>query len=149
MGKKTEYIDDGFVPFVVDDDTGTVYVDPDGSELRMESDEEVVVPGGEQPPRQVREFIERETDLDPVHERKRWVEEYRLGVGDDVYVAGQVDPDGAPDGSVAVGDGARAPKFFVSDEPGHDLAAQVRTEALFRFLVAGVLFAFAAFLYFS
>lgn len=150
MGRKPEYSDYDYAPsFVVEDDTGTAYVEPDGSSLRMELREKVTVPGGEEPPPNVREFIERETDLDPVHRRKRWVEEYRLPIGDPVYVAGQADPGAAPDGSAttAIGDGLKTPTFFISDDPDHDLETQLWGGALVSFIAAAVLFAAAYMVY--
>lgn len=149
MGDATEYRDEDVVPFVVDDETATAYVDPEGAEVRMSGQEEVTVEEGERPPEHIAAFIEEETDLDVVRNKKRWFREYRIAAGDEVYVAGTADLDGVTDGdhgaTVAV-DGDGAPRFFVSDDPDHGLDAQLLREVLVSFLAAALLFGVAAWL---
>lgn len=149
MGEVTEYWEDASVPFVVDDGTATAYVDPDGAEIKLSVQMEVTVEGGDEPPERIRAFLERETEMDTVHSRKRWFREHRIEAGDDVHVAGVADLDAVPDdvdeATVAlVGDGAT--RFFVSDEPSHGLRDQLLREAFTAFFGAAFLFGFAWFL---
>lgn len=147
MAETTRYADGEHVPFLVDDETGTAYVDPDGAELLLTSGDEVVVEGGEEPPAHVREFLDRETPLDAVDPRERRYKEVRIGVGDPVLVAGQADSDGAGDGATtAITERGDAPRFYVTDDPDHGLASRFVREALVYFLVAAILLAVAYFL---
>jgi hypothetical protein len=148
MGKTTKYIEDGYESFVVDDDTGVAYVDPDGADLLLTSGDEVTVEGGEEPPAYVREFLDRETDLDPVHRRTRRYKEVRIGVGDPVLVAGQASPDGIGDRgtTTAITERGDGPRFYVTDDPGHGLGRRLLNEAFVFFLIAAILFTVAYFL---
>lgn len=143
----TEHSDKEFGPFLVDDGTGTAYVDPSNADLVLTSGDEFEVEGGEDPPAFIREFLERETDVDPVGEYERRYEEHRLGVGEQVRVAGETDPDATPDleepVTAAIVDDGSAPKFLVTDDADLDLGSRMRQEALLYFLIAGVLFAFS------
>lgn len=153
MAYRTLYMDDGFGSFVVDDGTGTAYVDPTGADLVMESGDEVTVDGGEDPPARVREFLERETDVDPIGRRERRYTEVRVGVGDPVYVAGQADPrpvDGLEaSATTAITERGDAPRFYVTDDPDTGLGRRLLGEALTSFLMAGILLAIAYFLAFA
>lgn len=150
MTWSTRYLDDGYRPFVVDDDTGTAFVDPDGAELLLTSGDEVVVDAGEQPPAHVREFLDRETDLDPVDSRRRRYREVRIGVGDPVRVAGQADPDAARDldepTTTAITERGDAPRFYVTDDPDRSLGRNLVSEAFVAFLAAAILLSVAYFL---
>lgn len=149
MGKTTKYIEDGYESFVVDDDTGVAFVDPDGADLLLTSGDEVTVEGGEEPPAYVREFLDRETDLDPVHRRTRRYKEVRIGVGDPVLVAGQASPDAARDldgVATAITESGDAPRFYITDDPDHGLGRRLINEAFVFFLIAAILFTVAYFL---
>ncbi len=151
MTWSTRYVDDGYRPFVVDDDTGTAFVDPDGAELLLTSGDEVVVDAGEEPPAHVREFLARETDIDPVDSRRRRrYREVRIGVGDSVRVAGQADPDAVHDidepVTTAVTERGDAPRFYVTDDPDRSLGRNLLSEAFGSFLAAAILLGIAYFL---
>lgn len=90
-------------PFLVEDATGSVRVDPAGATLKFE--EQVVrVPGGEEPPETIAQYLRRSEEIDPQHEEtldlvvtelnvgndQRFVER-RLDVGESVYVYGDVE----------------------------------------------------------
>lgn len=150
MSWSTRYTDDGYRPFVVDDDTGTAFVDPDGADLLLTSGDEVVVDAGEEPPAHVREFLARETDFDPVDSRRRRYREVRIGVGDSVRVAGQADPDAAlgldEPATTAVTERGDAPRFYVTDDPDRGLGRNLVSEAFGSFLAAAILLGIAYFL---
>lgn len=59
-------IDDGMegTSFYLEDDTGSVLVDPRGADLRIEQDQLVHVDGGESPPPPIQQFIDRNERLD-------------------------------------------------------------------------------------
>lgn len=151
MTWSTRHSDDGYRPFVVDDDTGTALVDPDAADLLLTSSDEVVVDAGEEPPAHVREFLERETDLPIVDsKRRRRYKEVRIGVGDAVRVAGQADPDAAHDldesVTTAVTERGDAPRFYVTDDPDRSLGRNLLSEAFGSFLAAAILLGIAYFL---
>lgn len=164
MGERTLYMDDGVQAFVVNDGTGTAYVDPENAELVLTSGDEVTVDAGDEPPASVREFLDRETDVDPVSRRRRRYTEVRIGVGDPVLVAGQATPesaaglDGQADPGPAEGPGGRttttiteagdAQRFYVTDDTDKGLGRRLVEEALTSFLVASLLLAFAYYLLF-
>lgn len=77
---------DGSVPFVLEDDTGSVLVGSTGAKLGLDESEVVEVDRGQRPPRRVQEFT---GDEDPVDRRTRYVER-RLHGGDRVTVFGEV-----------------------------------------------------------
>ena len=152
MGRTTKYSDTEFEPFVLDDGTGTAYVDPSDADIVLSSGDEFVVAGGDQPPAFIREFLERETSVKPVGKRKRWYREYRVDVDGDVRVAGQTDTGTVPALDVpvttAVAEAGDAPKFVVTDDPDLGLGKRMLQEALIYFLIAGMLFVFAYFVLF-
>lgn len=96
-----------YEPFVVDDGTGEILVDPNGAMWSFE-DESWTVDGGEQPPSPIREFLEesdeaRDLLADVVHERDRRFQERRLDPGEEVYVYGSAKSgpaEGAPEHAV-------------------------------------------------
>lgn len=124
-------------------------VDPDGADLLLTSGEEVEVDANEEPPDHVREFLERETDLDPVSRRHRRYKEVRIGTGNSVLVAGQADPDGG-DRSVtaAITEKGDTPRFYVTDDPDTGLDRRLLQEAFVSFLAAGFRLAIAYWLLF-
>lgn len=150
-GETTKFAENDARPFVVDDGTGAAYVDPDGAEVLLTTDDEVSVPGGQEPPARVREFVERETDLDPVARRERHYEESRIDVGDTVYVTGSPDPDGAAgadaEATTALTDGPDVPRYYVSDDPEHGLSRRLLGEAFTAFLIAAILLGITYFVF--
>lgn len=151
MSWSERYVDDGARPFRVEDGTGTAYVDPDGSALLLTSGEEITVGAGEEPPARVREFLDRETNLEAVDSRRRRYKAVRIEPGDPVLVAGATDPDGADapadPATTAIGDGPDAPRFYATDDPDHGLGSRLVREILGYALAAAVLFASASYLY--
>lgn len=146
------YDDAAAEPFVVDDGTGTAYVDPSEADLQLNDDEDITVAGGEEPPAFVRDFLERETSVDPVSTQERQYTEARLDIDGEVRVAGQADPDAAASlqqpvttALTAAGD---APRFLVSDDPDLGLVRQLLKETLLYFFFAAVCFVVAYFLFF-
>lgn len=153
MAETTKYRDTDFMPFVLDDGTGTAYVDPAEADLLLTEDDEVTVDGGEEPPAFVKEFLARETSVDPVGRHERQYTEARLDVGGQVRVGGQADPDATPSleepattAVVAAGD---APKFLVSDDHDLGLGRRLLQEAFLYFLVAAIFLGIAYFLLFG
>lgn len=143
----TKYSDKEFGPFLVDDGTGTAYVDPENADLVLTSGDKYTVEGGEDPPPFISEFLERETDVDTVGRYERQYMEVRVDVDEQVRVAAETDPDSNVEIEepvmTAILDGGDAPKFLVTDDTDLDLGSRMRQEALVYFLIAGVLFAFS------
>ncbi len=88
------------VPFHLEDDTGSVLVDPRGASLNLAGEMDYKVEGGETPPARIQEFILDDPDLDSEDETydlgvvelaagndRRYVER-RLDVGSSVHVVG-------------------------------------------------------------
>lgn len=152
MSYLTKYRDQEFGPFVVDDRTGTAYVDPEHADLVLSSGDEFAVDGGEDPPPFVREFVDRETDVDPVGRYRRRYKEYRIDVDEEVRVAGQTDPDAvrALDEPVTtvVSEAGAAPKFFVTDDADLGLGKRMLQETLVYFLAGAILLAISYFIVF-
>ncbi|WP_284011003.1 hypothetical protein [Haloarcula pelagica] len=152
MGRNTKYSATEFEPFVLDDGTGTAYIEPSDADVVLTSGDEFEVEGGDHPPAFIGEFLDRETSVQPVASRKRWYREYRIDADGAVRVAGHagVDAASAPDEAVttAVVDAGDAPKFVVTDDPDLGLGKRMRQEALGNFLVGGILLVFAYFLLF-
>lgn len=148
----TKHREKEFGPFLVDDDTGTAYVDPANADVVLTTGDEYNVEGGEEPPAFIREYLKRETDVDTVGQYKRRYKEYRLDVDEQVRVAGETDPDGTPDlaepVTTAILDDGEAPKFLVTDDIELDLGSRMRQEAFLNFLIAAVLFAFSFMFYY-
>lgn len=143
----TKYSDKEFGPFLVDDGTGTAYVDPENADLVLTSGDKYTVEGGEDPPPFISEFLERETDVDTVGRYEREYEEVRVDLDEQVRVAAETDPDSNVEIEepvmTAILDAGDAPKFLVTDDTDLDLGSRMRQEALVYFLIAGVLFAFS------
>lgn len=90
----------GIVPFRLDDGSGSVLVEPTGSDLRLERDDRIEVDGGTAPPPKVQEYIERTEDVECENETldlrvielatgsdRRYVEK-RLDAGAEAHVLG-------------------------------------------------------------
>lgn len=90
-------------PFLVEDETGTVRVDPTGATLEFEP-ETVKVPAGEEPPDTIAQYLRETEAVDPQHDKtvnlvvtelntgndQRFIER-RLDIGESVYVYGDVE----------------------------------------------------------
>lgn len=90
-------------PFLVEDATGSVRVDPAGATLEFE-EQEVRVPGGEEPPETIAQYLRRSEEIDAQHDEtldlvvtelnvgndQRFIER-RLEVDESVYVYGDVE----------------------------------------------------------
>lgn len=141
----TKHGDQEFGPLVVDDGTGTAYVDPENADMVLTSGDVYTVDGGEEPPRFIREFLERETNVDPVGQTDRQYQEVRIDLNERVRVAGKTDPDTNVDFeepvTTAILTDGDAPKFLVTDDIDLDLGSQMRQEALIYFIIGGVLIA--------
>lgn len=154
MAYTTKHRDQTMGPFVVDDGTGTAFVDPANADVVLTSGDEYTVEGGEDPPAFIQEFLQSETDVDTVGRYERRYEEVRLDLDEQVLVAGEVDPDanvdidvGDPVVTTILDDGA-APKFLVTDDTDLDLGSRMWQEALVYFIMGGLLLAFSFMFYF-
>jgi len=149
-GKSSHWktLDEGsaWVPFLVEDDTGLVRVDPDGAELHFE-EQSVTLDGGQEPPERIADYIAETDDVDPQDgsidlvvteldygNDQRFIER-RLDVGEDVYVYGNVGP--APGGEwgsrlvdAVVRDGPDLPAFVISDGSERETAWRIGKGAL-------------------
>lgn len=82
----------GAVPFVLEDDTGSVLVEPDRFRLGLDRAAAIRVDGGERPPEQIREFVERSEAVDS-EEKTLDLKVVELNVGDDRrYVEHRLEP---------------------------------------------------------
>ena len=133
-----EPIDGGAVaePFLLDDGTGQVRVDPGGATFRLEPDTTVQVDGGDTPPERLRRFIDANADVDDqnqsiglgpiqwgVGKDRRFVER-RLEPGDEVVVCGGArDARGAIAAVPAVIDGGSP--FLLADADRRTLARRL------------------------
>jgi len=153
-----ETLDEGIdgVPFVVEDDTGAVRVEPAGADLRL-ADHTTRVDGGDEPPERIAEYVASTEAVDSQDgsvdllvtelgygNDQRFVER-RLEPGESVYVYGTVTPTGESEwGSrlvgATVGDGEAIPEFVVSDTSERGTAWRIGKQAVW--LVAfGLVFA--------
>lgn len=133
-----EPIDGGAVaePFLLDDGTGKVRVDPGGATFRLDSDTTMRVDGGDSPPERIRRFIGANDDVDDedvsvslgpidwgVGNDRRYVER-RLEPGDEVLVCGAArDARGAVGAVPAVVD--RGAPFLLADADRRTLARRL------------------------
>ncbi|MFC7073482.1 GIDE domain-containing protein [Halovenus rubra] len=90
-------------PFLVEDRTGSVRVDPAGATLKF-AQQEVKVPGGEEPPETIAQYIRQTDEVEPQHDEtvdivvtelnvgndQRFIER-RLDINESVYVYGDVE----------------------------------------------------------
>ncbi len=87
-------------PFLVDDGTGTVLVEPAGARTNLSREARIAVDGGEEPPERIRRFIEGNPDVDSENtsldlkvielttgNKRRYVER-RLDPEEEVHVLG-------------------------------------------------------------
>jgi len=148
QGGSWKTLDEGgtWVPFLVEDDTGMVRVDPAGAELHFE-EHSLKVRGGDDPPDRIAEYIAETDDVDPQDKSidvvvtelnygnsQKFIER-RLDVGEHVYVYGTAGR--APAGEwgsrlvdAEVGDGEAVPQFVVSDTSERGTAWRIGKGAL-------------------
>ncbi|WP_436345842.1 E3 ubiquitin--protein ligase [Natronorubrum sp. FCH18a] len=55
---------DDYVPFRLEDDTGSVLIEPPGADFRLENDTRIDVDGGTEPPARIARYIEDSEDVD-------------------------------------------------------------------------------------
>ena len=155
-----EPIDGGAVaePFLLDDGTGQVRVDPGGATFRLEPDTTVQVDGGDSPPERIRRFIDANADVDDqeqsigfgpiewgVGKNRRFVER-RLEPGDEVLVCGTArDARGAVGAVQATIDGGRP--FLLADADRRTLARRLLVGGTFAVLLSAALFVVGAGVY--
>jgi len=144
------------VPFVLDDGTGRLLVEPhDDVEFAVSEEPRLDVDVDETPPDRVAAFLaEQDVPVEPqdwellegvdfgTEEGDRRYYQELLQPGEHVYVFGTVQPDeAAPDGVAVrkVTDGSRAePLFLLGDKPAAEIAAD-RKWALWRLPAGGAL----------
>jgi len=151
------------VPFLLEDDTGSVAIDPEGAEYSLERDAEIESGSGETPPEEIQEFLEKvgvereeggKTSLGPISfnrgDRRRYIER-RIDAGDEIHVYGQ-SRHGRSIGDVSgtvnavIGSGRATPRFRISEGSESDaIWRQVKsgaTYAIFGAVIAGIVGAF-------
>ncbi|MBP1985978.1 hypothetical protein [Halolamina salifodinae] len=140
FGSVTQFepIDGGAVanPFLLDDGTGQVRVEPAGATFRLDPDTTIQVDGGDPPPERIRHYIDANDDIDDeelsvslgpidwgVGDDRQYVER-RLEVGDEVVVCGAArDARGAVGAVQAVIDGGRS--FLLADADRRTVARRL------------------------
>lgn len=141
------------VPFLLEDHSGSVLVEPDRHRLGTDRRERIDVDRGEEPPERIREFVEqsdyvesRETSRDlgivevDLGDDRRFVE-YRLEPGDQVTVLGEASTESGRtlrSGSVDTVLSAGSTPLFVSEQP--NLAVLREFKYVLVGVVAGVVF---------
>jgi hypothetical protein len=122
------------VPFLVDDGTGTVRVDPPSDAEKQFEWTQAKVPPDEEPPPAIQSFVERVGEVDEssgqslgplsVGPRRRYSEGV-LEPGENVYVLGRArETDADWDGRDYVVDRHAAGEFVISDKPPDRLATE-------------------------
>lgn len=80
------------VPFLLEDESASVLVDPTRVRLGLDRSDVIEVDGGDRPPRGIREFIERSADVDS-EERTLDLKVVELNVGNDRrYIEHRLEP---------------------------------------------------------
>jgi len=153
-GGDWETIDSGtrYGPIQLDDDTGTIHVEPD-DETRFEFDEphvrEIEVGAREQEPPGVREFLQWNDDVDVpdrdgvtgflFSERRRYTERW-IPVGQQLYVLGgaePVEPSETNSSGLVLGRDEASGEFIVSAESEDELVSEARWQVPVK-LVGGL-----------
>ncbi|WP_439027262.1 GIDE domain-containing protein [Haloarchaeobius sp. DT45] len=177
-GKNSHWatIDEGtwWRPFRVEDDTGSVLVDPRGARFSLDESSRIEVDGGTMPPETVQQFIDVNEEVDSENTSldlklftlktgndRRYVEE-RLDIGETVHVIGHSRPDpdrefgsrlyaivGAPErlDSGFLGNvlaRVREPPFIVSDTSEAGVVRRLAYRAVVPVVLGLVALAFAA-----
>jgi len=122
-------------PFELDDGTGRIRVEPTLQtkfELSDEHTTEILVGEGEDPPPQIREFIEGVPEVEPDPDKRKYVETV-LPPGESVYVLGGAEErDDASGGNaerLVVRRDEGSDRFLVSDMPQKELASTLTRRA--------------------
>ena len=89
------YLDSDSVPFLLDDGTGEVVVDPVDGRFLFDDATRVRVPGADDPPAPVADFLADHESLDGTDTRRTYVES-TIQPGDEVVVVGDVTTDAEP-----------------------------------------------------
>lgn len=90
-------------PFILDDGTGKILVDPEGAAMDLDRDETWTVSKGEQPPEGIRQYLEESDSSEVVYDGLRQFSEGHLSPSGDVYVYGPIKAgpaEDAPKGTV-------------------------------------------------
>lgn len=149
---KTIHEESDVVPFVVDDGTGEVRIDPQQSErtVNVELNRERVR-GGEEPPEEIQQFIEREKEVDsatsslgPIDfgQRRRYSEGV-IEPGESVYVLGRAREEDAGWGErgYVIDEPTATGEFILSDKSEEQLVKEGKWGGTL-ILVFGAVFAF-------
>lgn len=116
------------VRFIIDDGTGFAVVDPEGADFDLEEENTITVPGNEDPPEQVQEFIENNDAVDSRNNKfltssdnkRRYTEKF-VKPSEQLYVFGYSDSlvlDG--ESFNLVKDGG-VPLFYISDKSEEEI----------------------------
>lgn len=139
---KTIYSEREAVPFVVENDTGSVRVEPPSTSerkmlLEMEAEN---VSGAQETPERIRKFVERRRDISPNPGKRREYSEGVLEPGEEVYVLGTArEQDGGwgEDGYV-IDEPADSGEFVISDKPEEQLVKENRWQGALLYAVGGI-----------
>ncbi|PSQ60130.1 MAG: hypothetical protein BRD23_02865 [Halobacteriales archaeon SW_9_67_25] len=128
-------------PFVVETDTGSVLVEPEGAQRELSESAWLRFDPGESTPEEIADFLRSQTELEPDDEQVRVYSEHRIDPGDAVHVYGPVREAGAsfdlPSGTKAV-IGFESPDegtFVLGEDSFSDLVDQIRSDNRNRFVV--------------
>ncbi len=117
-----------WVPFLVEDDTGAVMVDPNDATEEFELDVTHTVYKGEEPPPKIKDFVNRNPNLRPLSQshrraRRRRYSETFIAPGDDLYIFGKAMERRANDhlGNVVISSDDTTPLFRISDSSEEEL----------------------------
>jgi hypothetical protein len=162
---ETEYAQWDSVPFVVEDGSGTAWVDPTDAEFHMDLEESVELDAGDEPPERFRQAL---TDGGPAtgsgrgrdataygngslpvvaEGKRRRFQEFRLVGGQEVHLSAEThrvpEAAGGPDRtpSVTLADGSSTPVFSVSTDADHDVDEALLSRAAGAILAGAVLVA--------
>ena len=89
--RETIPVDDVRTPFVLEDDTGRVAVDPTDAALRLETETTTIVPSGDRPSGSLLRYLVSETEYEPTERRERY-RETRIEPGEELSVIGVARP---------------------------------------------------------
>lgn len=101
-GKSWRTIDSGteYAPFLLEDGSGSVLIEPPGADVRLEASDRIDVKGGTEPPERIRRYIDETEDVDDQNTavdlrvfelttgRDRRFVERRLEAGEEAHVLG-------------------------------------------------------------
>lgn len=129
-------------PFRLEDETGTVLIDPNGGTVEWTTEDTIEVAPDESPPAMVRSYLEETESVDAEHERKRKYTEKRLEPGEDIHVLGpvrrlahSVDMPGGANAVVGVDDPDRG--FTVGEDGLTELVDQIKTDTMQFIITTG------------